>query len=136
MMIVDFDPLHAELIVPQPLQAFEIGATSARELASGGPAATLVVDSRVVMCGGIVRQWEGRWILWSLLSADAGKYMVRATRYAQRLIDWRRGDRVEAIVRSDFPQARRWAELVGLKWHHHEEKFLPGGFDAEIFVRL
>lgn len=135
MIIASFKPEHAALIALQNKQSEVIGAVDAQLLADCGVASTLIIDDEIIMCGGVVEQWQGRHVLWAMLSDKAGKYLYRATKFGRRLMETRDG-RVEAIVRSDYPQAHRWVQLMGMKWHHHEERFLPGGIDADIYVRF
>lgn len=140
MKVVDFRPEHLLKINIQEKQletAGEIDLQYGRGLLAAGPAITGMIGDEIIFCGGKAKQWEGRYILWAVLSKAASKHMVRATKIARRMIALQEEDcRLEAIVRSDFDQGHRWAHMLGLQWHHHEEKFLPGGFDADIYVRL
>lgn len=95
-----------------------------------------LIGEKVIFAVGAVRLWEGRYELWAMLSGDACKHMVWVTRVAKRLLQLRAGARrLEIIVKSDFKAAHRWAEMLGFRWHHHEERFLPDGSDADIYVR-
>jgi hypothetical protein len=108
----------------------------ALELAKG-PAVTGMLAREPLFCFGKQEQWPGRWVVWCLLSVDARAHMLPITRIARRLLGQQLGTgRHEAVIRSDFKQGHRWAELCGMKWHHHEEMFLPGQQDADIYVRF
>ena len=136
MIILPFRPEHAAMIALQAKQREISGHVNGSELFAAGPAVTGMINDRVIFCGGKAMQWEGRWILWALLSDEAKRHMVSATRCAKRFISEQVGGRVEAIVRCDFKEGHRWVKLVGLDWHHREERFLPGGLDADVYVRF
>jgi hypothetical protein len=110
----------------------------ARGLKNAGIAYTGMLDGEVLFCCGMAKCWEGRWVLWSMLSKKAAKHMLRITRISKRLIELHCNNygRLEVTVRSDFEQAHRWVKMLGVPFHHHEEKFLPGGHDADIYVRF
>lgn len=138
MNIVDFRPEHLTKIRVQHKQTdFEQSLQYGRELAVAGEAWTGLEGDEVLFCAGKVRQWQGRYVLWAVLSREARKYMTQITRAVKRgmmLLD--ENCRYEAYVQSDFIQGHRWARMVGMEWHHHEEKFLPGRIDADIYVRF
>lgn len=142
MKFIPFEPGHIDKIVPQPRQAADILCSNTeanynQKLAESGPAVTAVVGDEIVFCIGKIQQWPGRHIVWALLSKDSGKYMVRIVRALRRMIETYKGDgRLELIVRADFPQGCKLAEdVLGFTFHHYEERFLPDGSDAKIFVR-
>lgn len=139
MNIIPFTPEHALTIKLQPMQAGSLAAIDpsyAENLARVGQAYSVVEGELVVFCGGIAPIWSGRSMLWALVSDQACKHMLFITRGVKRFIELHQGGRIETIVRSDFKQAHRWAKMLGLNWHHHEERYLPGGLDADIYVRF
>lgn len=138
MIIVPMKPEHITEIKVQKKQLEIIGCFSipyAMELMALGPAFAGLRGNEVVGCGGVAKLWEGRYMLWSILSESAGPHMLAIIRATKRLLRTQTG-RVEAVVRSDFTEAHRLVKMCGLRWHHHEEKFLPGGLDADIYVRF
>lgn len=133
--VMDFKPEHAINMRLQKAQQIVMTPEYASSLATG-PAVSGILDGEVLVCIGKQKVWDDRFIIWGLLSENACKHMVAITRIARRLLLLQKGTgRHEVIVRSNFRQAHRWAELAGFRWHHHEEKFLPGGKDADIYVR-
>lgn len=138
--VIPFKPEHAMAIQLQPKQLETVGVihpADAAELARIGPAFTGVDGDKVIFCGGRAEMWQGRALCWSLLSADAGKHMVRMTRIARRLLDMQEGyGRVEALVREDFEQAHRWVKMLGFKFECRKERYLPGGLNAVEYVRF
>jgi len=138
MNIITFDPSHVLQFNPHAGQIESVGMISvdrASVLAESGPAFTGVDGYDVIGCGGIAEVWEGRYVLWALLSEDSGKHMVKITKMAQRLLMLFTG-RIEVVVRSDFALGHRWAAILGFRHHHHEEKYFPGGLDADVYMRF
>lgn len=138
--IIDYVPEHLLQLNIQPGQR-EMHAEITPEYAQSltvGPAFTAIDGDFIIGCGGLVEQWRGRWMLWSVLSVRAKDYMVRLTFAARRTIAMQGVGRrrLEAIVRTEFVEGHRWAKLLGLSFHHHEERFLPNGEDADIYVRF
>lgn len=138
MRLIPYIPNHLGMLVPQPGQ-FDVQPTDvkyANELAASGPGFTGFVDGSVVFCAGRAEIWHNRYMVWAVLSENAGVHMVSITRAVKGLLNAARGDgRHEMIVRPDFAEANRWATMLGFKLHHFEERFLPDGGDANIYVR-
>lgn len=143
MDIVPFEPWHIKAINPQPMQAADLLCMDNEhngdyaELQHNGTAVTGMVGGKVVFCLGKVRQWHNRHVVWAMFSADSGKHMVAIVRAIKRLIEMQKGEgRLEVIVRSDFEEGCRLVKkFMGFAFHHHEERFLPDGGSADIYVR-
>lgn len=139
MKLVKFDPAHVTMFQPHAEQLESVGQVTlerARVLAMSGPCFTgLDDDGNIVGCGGIAEVWEGRHMAWALLSVLSGRHMISITKTVRRLLLLVDG-RIEVVVRHGFDAGDRWAKALGFKFHHHEEKFLPGGFDANIYARF
>lgn len=139
MIVVPFNPRHAMAIKLQPKQLEAVGLITpkyADDLARLGPAFAGIDGDCVVFCGGRAELWPGRSIVWALLSKDAGHYMVRMTRIAKILLGMQEGGRLEVVIRSDFEQAHRWAKMLGFQHECHKPRYLPGGLDADEYVRF
>lgn len=139
--VVPFKKEHALAVKLQPGQSDNVAVIDdayASDLEkSSRVAMTGIVGDRVVGCGGMVKLWPGRWLMWAILSEDARVHMVRATNICKRMLAMHdEPGRIEMIVKSDFKEAHRWAGLLGFKYHHHEERFLPDGSDADVYVRF
>lgn len=143
MQLVPFEHKHLASINPQTAQATELlvkGATSEQHVAAllaSGPAITGMHGDEVVFVVGKSEQWTGRHIVWSIMSKHAGKHMFGIVKAIKRLVSTAVGDgRIEVIVRADFPEGCRLVEkFFGFEYHHYEERFLPDGADAKIYVR-
>lgn len=107
-------------------------------LIQGGPAFTVRDSSGDVLCfAGLIEQWEGRALAWAILSDECGDYMLSLTRaigYYLRNCKYRR---VEAYIDECFPQAHRWARLLGFECETPKpmRNFYPNGNSAFMYVR-
>jgi hypothetical protein len=138
MNIVNMQPDHLVGMAVQKKQLEVIGIVSpeyASDLIRLGPAFAGIVDDKVVACGGCAELWKERHMMWAILSDAAGPHLFKIKNAALRLMSMQVG-RLEAYVRTDFPEGHRFAKMCGLRWHHHEERFLPGGIDADVYVRF
>lgn len=134
MKIVPYEPWHMIRMRIQKQQASAYMAT-AEDHAAAGEAFTGMVGNKVIFCAGRTLIWEGRYMLWAVLSCDAHKYLLTITREIQAFMQLCHG-RLEVVVDSKFEEAHRWARILGFKLHHHEEMFLPDGSDADVYVRF
>lgn len=134
MNVVTFKAAHSALMRLQSAQYGE-STIDGEILERLGDAFTIMDGDKPVASIGRVTMWPGRYELWAALSEDAGRHMIAITKAAKRLLQLCEG-RLEIMVRSDFEQGHRWAKLLGFKHHHHEERFLPNGADADIYVRF
>lgn len=143
MKIVPFEPGHIKSIVPQRSQVADMlsGNMTTEEygnaLKNSGPAITGIHDGDVIFIVGAAKQWEGRHIVWSMMSYKAGKHMFSIINAIKRAIPLYKGSgRMEVMVRADFAEGCKLVErFFGFTFHHYEERFLPDGSDAKIYVR-
>lgn len=97
---------------------------------------TLLADDVPVLCGGTLKQWEGRHTGWAILNADTGKHMITVTRRARRIMGEAKG-RVECTVRQDFAAGQRWARMLGFEIETYALKqYGPEGEDHIGYVRI
>lgn len=134
-MVVPFRAEHVSMMQIQESQA-ELKSEVPPEALVGDDSFTVLHEDRVIAMGGFALQWKGRWVLWSTLSPEAAKHMVRITKMVKRAISMRPPGRLEIMVQSGFEQGHRWAEVLGFRHHSHEERYLPDGGDADIYVRF
>ncbi len=89
-----------------------------------------------IMCGGLMKQWPGRYSLNAYMGKDAGRHMTFLTRGARRYLDKVVG-RMEFTVRKDFPAGQRWARMLGFEVESPLMKqFGPEGEDHIGYVRI
>lgn len=136
MLVVKFRLEHIAMIEAQDSQRDQIDPDNYKLLSMSGPCHTVIENDKVMLAGGLSKIWDGRYLLWSLVSKHAGAKMLAYTRGVRRFLELHDCPRVEMIVRSSFEAGHRWAHMLGFNWHHHEERFLPDGSDGDIYVRF
>lgn len=94
-------------------------------------------EGEPVLCGGALEMWEGRFVLWSLLSKDASKCFWELHIAAKQFLDGLDARRIEAYVRCDFEPGHRWARVLGFKPEvQRMQKFFPNGTDATLYAKV
>lgn len=137
MIIVPFQPAHGAEIVLQDSQAGEWHdrAAAAARFAGAGNAFTLLgADGAVLFCGGACEvndRWAQLWGVFALGKRQAMHKLLRATRAFIAALPYAR---VDAHV-LDRPEARRWAELIGLTFETALADAAPDGGDYLIYRR-
>jgi hypothetical protein len=138
-VVVPFKVEHLSGFIPQKMQAreFDIFGADCYKAAEEGFSFSLLVDEKCVACAGISEIWASRGHAWALISADAGKHFILVTRAVKRAISVSGFDRIEMDVSCDFPEAHRWAKLLGFTCEvARREKFLPDGTAMALYARV
>ena len=93
-------------------------AELARSYEAAGPAWTAFAGGWPLACGGVVRFWPGAGELWCWTGAGAARWFVAFSRLARARMDGLLAPggfhRLQAHVREDDPQARRFVRFLGL----------------------
>lgn len=105
-------------------------------LAKAGPCFTAESGGEVIACIGTIPQWARYQRAWALLSGDAGRSMVSLTRRIARWLRFHNDGRVDTSVHCDFPQAIRWAEMLGFRNEGLMRRFDPDGRDCYLFAQV
>lgn len=81
--------------------------------------------------------WRGRAYAWALLAEDAGPHLLALTREIRSLISKTPFARIEMAVDADFPEARRWAVMLGFKLETPEPMahYFTSGRAAYLYAR-
>jgi hypothetical protein len=95
-------------------------------LAAAGPAFTATVDGEVIACIGTIPQWKDYARAWALLSRHSGKNLLALTRGIRRWLRFHNAGRVDTAVACDFPQAIRWAQMLGFEREGVMRKYAEG----------
>jgi hypothetical protein len=98
---------------------------------------TTRIDDRVLLIGGLVPLWEGRAMLWSYVSKEAGAHFLLLTKGVRRFIDASTYKRIEMYVDMEFTQGHRWAKVLGFTNETPDgmKAFFPNGHDAALYAR-
>lgn len=99
---------------------------------------TVFKNGRPVLCGGVIEQWPGNAILWSFMgsSLTPGEFLV-VHRLVVSFVNSLPFRRVEMHVDADFPQAHRWARLLGFVCEAPRMRaFLVDGRDGALYARV
>jgi hypothetical protein len=103
-----------------------------------GPALTVVdPEGRIIACVGIHHYWEGTGEIWLVLSALAAKY-PRVVSFIRDLLSYSRVRlgyrRLQAAIRLDWPEARRFVEHMGFKQEAIMKRYGPNGADHALYA--
>lgn len=139
--IVPFTIMHYRQIEAQPRQEYiqaYLDTDHVRALIRAGDAfAGVRPDGTVVGAAGCMEVWKGRAVTWALLSTEAGKDFVQATRMVRRYLDVQPYRRIEATVDTSFDQAHRWVSLLGFRKESDCMKsYDPDGRDHALYARV
>jgi RimJ/RimL family protein N-acetyltransferase len=105
---------------------------------------TAVWESKIIGCGGIKVLWTGVGELWIMLAKEIENngMLVRIKTidiikdkindYINKYDLWR----VQAVVRSDFPQAIKLIEFLGLEKEGHLKMYAPDKKDMLIYGKI
>ncbi len=84
---------------------------------SRGPAWTVMVDDRIIACGGVVIIWKGvgaAWIVFSETMPTHGLWMTRMTkRVLEDAVRIYNLHRLETMVEASNERYRRWVKVLG-----------------------
>lgn len=106
-------------------------------LQNGKHAYTIIIEGRVLLCGGIIQYWEGRGEAWSFIAADCKKDFYRIHKIVKRFFELSDLKRIEATVDYNFTQGHRWIKSLGFVCEAPLLKsYLPNGGDSSLYVRV
>lgn len=124
--LVQFQPEHADIIRIQTHQAGE-SAFDPAIYVQVGESFTGLLAGEVLFCAG---RAYGRGV-WTILSTECRHHMLAVTRAMGRLLAKAEpGCELEALVRCDFPEARRWANMLGFWFKEYDPTY-----NADVYVR-
>lgn len=140
MLIVPFQPEHLNRILLQPsqiaLQPELAKADYGPSLLAAGPCYSAVAGDEVIASAGFYPQWDGRAIVWALVSANAGRHFVKLHRAVLRSFEIHPFRRVETCVLAGFAEGCRWAEMLGFEREGFMRAYAPDGSDFHLYARV
>lgn len=135
MMVVPFEPKHLRAIDLQDAQ-IDVDKTVIPPGLMSGLCVTFLLPDKVLLCCGVTDIWNGRSVLWAVVSKHARSHMLIMTRRIEEWLRSRPGHRFEIIIKPEFTNGIRWAMLLGFEFNCYERRFLPNGGDAVVYVRF
>jgi hypothetical protein len=136
-----FYPEHVSKLQPQPMQRGEFSmAAITPEIAkvlSDNPSYSVWAGTDCIAAGGLLLQFEGRYLAWGLLSTSVRPHMRAITRFVRStIVGYTKARRVEATVLSNFEPGKRWLEMLGFKNEtpNGMRAYHPNGSDACLYA--
>ena len=140
MTIVPFQPEHLTAIRLQPaqiaLQPTLMQSGYGPALQAAGPCYSALVDDEVIACAGFYPQWEGRAIVWALISASAGRHFFALHKAVLRGFKLQGFRRLETAVVVGFTEGERWARMLGFELEGRMRGYMPDGTDCDLYARI
>jgi hypothetical protein len=140
MTIVPFEPEHLAAIHLQPaqisLQPTLMQPEYGPALQAAGPCYSAMVDDQVIACAGFYPQWEGRAIVWALISASAGRHFFALHKAVLRTFNAHGYRRLETAVVVGFVEGERWARMLGFICEGRMRGYMPDGTDCDLYARV
>ena len=145
MRLVPFEVAHGEALLAADLNddrnrpAPEFG-NFMPTLVHEGMAFTGIDNGHLVGAAGIFPLWEGVGEAWFLGASRVGKHQLRVARLVRkgllRVADEQGLWRVQAAMRSDWPELARWARFLGMEHEGTMRRYGANGLDYERYARV
>ncbi len=139
MTIIPFAREHIRhMVVQQKQQGLEHLLTDAvLDSLESGEAYTAMDGDEVLVVAGVVEMAPGRAIAWAYLSAYIGNRLIAVTRLIRAFLKASRFRRIEMDVDCSFPQAHRWAKMLGFDLECERRKsYTPDGRDCALYAMV
>lgn len=139
MLVAPFHPAHLVEIRAQPRQPKDLmlySDPSYGESLAEGQAFSVFDSGGLKACLGVVDMGTGRGLGWAVLSCDLKALMAPMTLRARQFFRESAFRRVEAYIDPNFPQAIRWAGLLGFEREGLMKCFTPSGADQYLYARI
>lgn len=131
---------HLRYIDPQEhdkLDAVEFLKPEYKTVLEGGFFLTAWAGSRCLGGAGVIEIWPGRGIAWSVLSREAGPYMLQLTRKVRQAVDLHPCRRIEMTVLYDHGEGHKWARLLGFQIEAERMRaYTINGDDVALYARV
>ena len=145
MIMVDYKPEHIESILDGNMskmarKSFGMAEDIAHGLVAPGLAFTGLIDGYVIASAGIKPLWPGVGEAWIVASDNMPKKKLSVIKLIRenfdRMIQDNNFVRVQAGVRYDWPEAKRFAEFLGFEHEGIMKKYGPDGQDYYRMARV
>ena len=139
-----FIPYRKEHVLPFMEQSMNADIrdaylSGAAEMLEGTPAQTGVLNGVPMVCGGVIKLWEGRGLVWTVFNDESKDCFVPVFRGIRRFLaeQMKIYRRLELSVPVSFEIGHRRARLLGFKVECHlAPKFLPNGDDCVLYAMV
>lgn len=139
MLVVPFQADHLNRLPFQESQMYlsEWVTRKSGLVLEDAPSYTALVGGQPIAAAGIISQWQGRAIAWAFLSSMGANYFVGVHRAVKSFLDGCYVHRIEMSVDCDFPEAHRWAKMLGFEMEAERMKaYSPDGRDCALYARV
>jgi len=145
MIMVDYKPEHIESILDGDMskmarKSFGMAEDIAHGLVAPGLAFTGLIDGYVIASAGIKPLWPRVGEAWIVASDNMPKKKLSVIKLIKenfdRMIQDNNFVRVQASVRSDWLEAKRFAEFLGFEHEGIMRKYGPDGQDYFRMARI
>lgn len=133
---VQFNPAHLLTITPQPEQRAEWEAAVDAGLAGDGW--SVLLNGKTLACAILDDLGDGRAAVLAFIGADAGPYLTKIFRVADRMFDMSVYRRIEATVLASFAAGARWMDMLRFELETPKgmRKFGPRGETYMLYSRV
>lgn len=112
----------------------------ARELGNSGPAYTILIDRKIVFCGGVSLLGYGRGEVWLVFSTELYRHVKTVYRVMKMLlsivVEQFRLTRLQTVVKCDIEAGTRFVEHFGFEREGLLRAYGPNGEDFYIYGRV
>lgn len=139
MIVLPFKKEHLQqMVIQQRQQGLEHLLTDdVYAMLANNQSYTALDGDEVLACAGVIEVAPGRACAWAYISSDVGSRMKFVTKAVRRFLDASQFRRIEMDVDCDFPQAHRWAKMLGFDMECERRKsFTPDGRDCALYARV
>ena len=101
------------------------------------PSYTAFVDGTAIGAAGILHMWMGRAMAWAFIAKSEPKDFLKGHRVVKKFLDGCYVQRIEMTVDCDFPEAHRWAKMLGFEMECERMKhYSPDGRDCALYAKV
>lgn len=141
MKLIKFDADHAVELVSQQLNDDRnrpsFGLKAYEHLTNSDTCKSGVVNGHLIFSAGIVELWPGVGEAWLLASAQIEKHKVAVARSVKthfaQIADAYDLHRVQAHMKSDWPELSRWAAFLGMQHEGTIRQMTPLKENYELY---
>jgi hypothetical protein len=126
------------MVVQQRQQGLEHLLTDdVYSLLASSHAYTALDGDEILACAGVIEVAPGRAAAWAYISQDVGRRMRGVTRAVKGFLQMSQFRRIEMDVDCEFPQAHRWARMLGFEMEcERRRSFTPDGRDCALYAMV